>query len=51
MDMVLGAHAKERAGLEFKSRGRLLMCRLAPTQGHLVRIYGLVVDKPLRGGN
>ena len=27
------------------------MCRLAPTQGHLVRSYGPVVDKPLRGGD
>ena len=27
------------------------MCCVAPTQGHLVRSYGPVVDKPLIGGD
>ena len=44
----LGRHpALEGVG----SWSELLMCRVAPTQGHLVRSYGPVVDKPLREGD
>jgi len=33
------------------SLSELVMCCVAPTQGHLVRSYGPVVDKPLIGGD